>query len=90
MLNPKNPNFNIVYISLFFLVSIGIASEFIGRLNLSHLSLKVISSSRAFANTTFNYIVELKNSSENTSYAILIVNGTSHENINRVGEGGRV
>lgn len=78
-------NFNIVYISLFFLVSIGIASEFIGRLNLSHLSLKVLSSSRAFANTIFSYTIELKNTSDTTSYAILIDNGISHKNIDSIG-----
>ena len=78
-------NFNIVYISLFFLVSVGVASEFVGRLNLSHLGLKVISSTRAFANTSFTYTVELKNNFETTSYAISVDNGTSHEDINRVG-----
>ncbi|MDX1296062.1 MAG: DUF58 domain-containing protein [Sulfurimonadaceae bacterium] len=77
-------NFNIVYISLFFLVGFGVVSEFMGRSNLARIEVKVLSVGRIFANRPSPYTLQLKNRSDAPSYAVTAENGNSEGEVGRV------
>ena len=78
-------NFNIVYISLFFLVGFGIVSEFMGRMNLSRLELKLLSRERFFANRPGLYRLQLLNTGDAPSYAVTADNCYMKEETARIG-----
>jgi uncharacterized protein (DUF58 family) len=77
-------NFNIVYISLFFLVGFGVVSEFMGRSNLSRIEAKVLSVGRIFANRPSPYTLQLKNPFDAPLYAISVENGNSDDRLDRI------
>ncbi len=80
-------NFNIVYITLFFLVGFGIVSEVMGRMNLSRLEAGLLSKERCFANRDCTYRVRLSNPSEAPSYAVSVGNGHGGSAPKRIGAG---
>jgi len=77
-------NFNIVYITLFFLVGFGIVSEFMGRTNLSRLDAALLSRGRFFARTPAAYRLRLTNRGDTPSYAVTVENGRSRSEVRRV------
>lgn len=83
-------NFNIVYISLFFLVGFGIVSEFMGRMNLARIEAKVLSVGRVFANQVSSYTLQLQNTSDAPSYAVTVENAHSKDKVDRIGAHGTV
>ena len=72
-------NFNIVYITLFFLVGFGLVSEFMGRMNLSRLEVRPLSRGRFFARRSTSYRLRIFNDSAAPSYAVSAENGTSRD-----------
>ena len=78
-------NFNIVYITLFFLVGFGLVAEFMGRMNLSRLGVRLLSRERLFANRSALYRLQILNESSSPSYAVNVGNGISGDTLNRIG-----
>ena len=78
-------NFNIVYISLFFLVGFGIVSEFMGRANLARIEARPLQCGRLFANLPADYTVALKNGGDAPSYAVRAENGAAAAEVGRIG-----
>ena len=77
-------NFNIVYITLFFLVGFGLVSEFMGRMNLSRLRVRLLSRERLFANRSGAYRLQIINEASSPSYAVSVGNGISGDTLNRI------
>jgi uncharacterized protein (DUF58 family) len=77
-------NFNIVYISLFFLVGFGIVSEFMGRANLARIGARLLRCSRVFAKRPADYTVALKNGADAPSYGVRAENGSSVVEVGRI------
>ena len=61
-------NYNIVYIMMFFLVSVALASTFFGMLNLYYLDLKYLSHTRFFADEKGTLTLLASNTSEHPLY----------------------
>jgi uncharacterized protein (DUF58 family) len=78
-------NFNIVYISLFFLVGFGVVAEFIGRRNISRVELSLLACGRIFARSGSEYTLRLSNPDKAPLYAIEVHNGVSHKAVHRIG-----
>lgn len=80
-------NFNIVYISLFFLVGFGVVSEYIGRRNVSRLRVSLLSCGRMFVRTASTYTLRISNPDSSPSYAIEVHNGVMQETVHRIRAG---
>lgn len=78
-------NFNIVYISLFFLVGFGIAAEFVGRRNVSRLEVTLLGCGRVFARRSSPYTIRVSNPERVPVYAIEVHNGVMHADVTRIG-----
>ena len=65
-------DFNLVYITLFFVFSLGFSAGPIGILNLGHLEAHYIRSGRLFANQKGKISIEVHNNSMTTSWAVTL------------------
>ncbi len=65
-------DFNLVYITLFFVFSFAFSAGPLGVLNIGHLKSSFAPSGRFFANKTSDIIVHIKNTSQNTSWAVTL------------------
>lgn len=65
-------DFNLVYITLFFVFSLGFSAGPIGLLNLGHLEAHYIRSGRIFANQMGNIAIEVHNTSATTSWSVTL------------------
>lgn len=61
-------NYNIVYIMMFFLVSVAVVSTFFGVLNLSYIEVKFLNHSPFFAQRKGDFSVLTQNNSEHAAY----------------------
>ncbi|MGB5506597.1 MAG: DUF58 domain-containing protein [Sulfurovum sp.] len=67
-------DFNLVYITLFFVFSLGFSAGPIGLLNLGHLEAHYIRSGRLFANQIGKISVQVQNNSTTTSWSVTLHN----------------
>lgn len=65
-------DFNLVYITLFFVFSLAFSAGPIGVLNLGHLEAHYVSSGRLFANQEGELSVEVQNNSTTTSWSVTL------------------
>ena len=80
-------NYNIVYIMMFMLVGLAIASSFYGILNLYSVKVKLLSNDRFFANEQASYRLSIKNNSENSVYDINLKSDDKLQNIKSIKAG---
>lgn len=76
-------NFNLVYITLFFVFALAFSAGHIGLLNIGYLEANFLYKSRFFANEEGSMIIEVKNRGSVTSWSVLL---HSKDNFVEIGE----
>ena len=77
-------DFNLVYITLFFVFSLAFSAGPIGILNLGHLEASYIPSGRLFANQEGNVSIQIHNPSSTTSWSIALHHENSSVSLNEL------
>jgi len=77
-------DFNLVYITLFFVFSLGFSAGPIGILNLGHLEAHYIRSGRLFANQKGKISIEVHNNSKTTSWAVTLHHQDDSVNLDQI------
>ena len=77
-------DFNLVYITLFFVFSLAFSAGPIGILNLGHLEAHYIRSGRLFAHQQGKISFKIQNNSTTTSWSITLYNGSDFAKLNEL------